>query len=436
MQTRQAPPYDTDLTTYITIMDNHTNPTAACGNHTSRTQGGASSDDAGHSAFCTGGPSHISIANVGQLNIVHKATTVANNYYSGSRESGADDDDNDDNDIFANNVIYDGKSVLIPSNLIPTEKSDITEEHAKKWFKYVRYLDPDVKDEAEKAGLIAEFNYEYTESRGRSFQNLLQTINADLLTEGKRAFTNYIVKNCAGAGWRQNGVPITCIEHVGKVLGSDEMKKAFAMDPFWPLRETYKYIHGDVDGVFTTTVLPTALLEWSRKRSAPFHFYFSQYHKEGNKKPRSISHNVIKIATRGHEGIKKNIQQWEEKNFGMSVRLKSPNKKSSSKEQNYWCVPMSTITDDDRKKVYIRVRKSAPFTDKEPDEKKLREELTKGKLKLQSNYILDLACATIKHNISQHDLLTAIVEAREVLSSVVPKLPKYEVSNLFLCMTL
>ena len=328
MQTRQAPPYDTDLTTYITIMDNHTNPTAASGHHTSRTQGGASSDDAGHSAFCTGGPSHISIANVGQLNIVHKATTVANNYYSGSRESGADDDDNDDNDIFANNVIYDGKSVLIPSNLIPTEKSDITEEHAKKWFKYVRYLDPDVKDEAEKAGLIAEFNYEYTESRGRSFQNLLQTINADLLTEGKRAFTNYIVKNCAGAGWRQNGVPITCIEHVGKVLGSDEMKKAFAMDPFWPLRETYKYIHGDVDGVFTTTVLPTALLEWSRKRSAPSISIFPNTTRRAIRSL-GVSHTMLlKLLPEDMKGLKKTYNNGRKRilvcPFASSPQTRSP----------------------------------------------------------------------------------------------------------------
>ena len=353
-----------------------------------------------------GGAPVLNITNANQVNVTGEAKSSTHNYHTSSAIEWSEKKN----------------AVRIPSELLPLKKEGITLDHAKKWFDYYQYFNPNMVvqlNTLRKTDNSAGEKIDYTEPAGKIFRQDLLNLHGDIVEQSTEAFESHCVNKFSSVGIKVAGEDIREFNHIKCLLFSSEMKAKYDEDPFLPLRLTFQYIHSNSDTDNFSQTLVDYINKWGIKTcSTPFYIGESMNANDKQGKPRSgKAHNIVRIGSNAACEVKKKVQEWEEKAFGMSVRLQ----KSAKISDNYWQVPVKF---GGSKKVYLRVKKNILHPDcfndcpgGVPDENQLLKKLA-AKSSSIAWPIYELVRVAIQNDIDDREILDEVSKASDLMKGV------------------
>ena len=204
----------------------------------------------------------------------------------------------------------DGKTVLLPHSLMPTNKNLITWEHAKAYIHLWPKLDP---QQVEMGGC-----YEITDVEINAFQEYLKELFNYLQFAGREALKQHIVRNFRHEGFTLNGVSVATIEDVSEVLKSDLFK---GQGPR-AMGVMFQLIHSSnhETSSFVKDILPVVVNKVGS--SPPFSMPFAisnsvEWKKIPNR--RAGNHSVVRVANSGSEKLMESFRSLSLSTFGMYV---------------------------------------------------------------------------------------------------------------------
>jgi len=196
-------------------------------------------------------------------------------------------------------------NIVIPHELIPLRKKDITIQHCTNHIQYYVVFNhhPNFRSCATISESITNFKL------------ILTTIYEEIVGEGRRLFKEEVCKNFGKMGIKFNAQPPQTFEQCMSVLGDTALKSQ--RYPTFPVVLAYRCVHS------VTAKPEDSFYHHLRRQLAQFgktNNLLFENTVDGTTKHEHVSPNIITIAKRGFSDPKKDCQKRETNQFNMSIR--------------------------------------------------------------------------------------------------------------------
>ena len=324
-------------------------------------------------------------------------------------------------------VKIDGGCVIIPHDMLPKTKKEITVVHASKWIRYLPFFLPSPNDASRSMGLdgcTLPPSMEYT----NRFKEILEALFEYIKNCGMDAFKQFIVDRFGEEGFKVNGQGPKNFSQCLSIMRNDAVKEMCKkVDPLFFSKTLFEIVEGERYKSFKLGALPLKLRMSGSEYTFPFTFGTSDgdntvgaadgFHSKSRKK--TMIHNIIQVGTSGLSDVRRIVRDTQLESLSMYARAGKAQKIPDEcwiVDFTFDLVPLDTGCEKKSGQKYplkLVVKKcwvGHTTTGKEPEPKELFS-LIKQRRNDVTRYAHHLALSAVKENIKLSDAVGELHKA-------------------------